>query len=183
MLIIQPILIANNKMKTHRLIGMFSYILVPIMFVSMLLVYHNQYLRMLSEAKPETETLAFVYSPLTDAIPFLIYYILAIFNKRDTPKHMRYMIATGIVIGGPGLGRVFMTWMGMDIFAAIGLITLITLLVFVGLIIYDRIKKKQFRINPYTIAFIIWLIPNILIIFFPNTTLWQSFAKWLVTTI
>jgi hypothetical protein len=183
MLIVQPILIVNHKMNVHRAIGKFSYLMVPFMFVSMILVYHNQYLRMVGEGKPETETLAFIFAPTTDAIPFLIYYILAIFNKRDTPKHMRYMIATGIVIGGPGLGRIFMTWMGMDIFAAIGLITLITLLVFVGLIIYDRIKKKQFRINPYTIAFIIWLIPNILIIFFPNTTLWQNFAKWLVTTI
>jgi hypothetical protein len=183
MLIIQPILIAKNKMKVHRLIGKFSYLLVPIMFVSMVLVYHNQYLRMVGEGKPETETLAFIFSPTTDAIPFVIYYLLAMFYKRDTAKHMRYIIATGIVIGGPGLGRIFMTWMGMDIFAAIGLITLITLLVFVGLIIYERVKKKQFRINPYTIAFIIWLIPNILIIFFPNTKLWQGFAKWLVTTI
>lgn len=183
MLIIQPILIANNKMKAHRMIGKFSYILVPIMFVSMLLVYHNQYLRMLSEGKPETETLAFVFSPMTDAIPFVIFYLLALLNKKKTAKHMRYMIATGIVIGGPGLGRIFISWLGMDIFAAIGLITLITLLAFVGLIVYDRIKKKQFRINPYMIAFVIWLIPNILIIFFPNTQLWQSFAKWLVTTI
>lgn len=183
MLIIQPLLIANNKMTAHRLIGKFSYILVPLMFVSMILVYHNQYLRMLREGKPETETLAFVFSPTTDAIPFVIYYLLAIFNKQVTARHMRYMISTGIVIGGPGLGRIFMTWMGMDIFAAIGLISLITLLVFVGLIVYDRIKKKQFSINPFTIAFIIWLIPNILIIFFPNTALWQRFAKWMVTTI
>jgi hypothetical protein len=183
MLIIQPILIVKNKMNAHRLIGNFSYILVPLMFVSMILVYHNQYLRMVSEGKSETETLAFVFSPMTDAIPFVIFYLLAIFNKRVTARHMRYMISTGIVVGGPGLGRIFITWMGMDIFAAIGLISLITLLVFVGLIIYDRIKKKHFRINPFTIAFIIWLIPNILIIFFPNTSLWQSIAKWMVTTI
>jgi len=183
MLIIQPILIANNKMIAHRMIGKLSYILVPLMFVSMLFAYHNQYLRFVSEGKPESETLAFVFSPATDAIPFLIFYLLAILHKRETPKHMRYMISTGIVIGGPGLGRIFMTWMGMDIFAAIGLITLITLLVFVGLIVYDRVKKKQFKINPFTIALIIWLIPNILIIFFPNTALWQSIAKWLVTTI
>jgi hypothetical protein len=182
MLIVQPILIANSKMKAHRVIGKFSYFLVPIMFVSMLLVYQNQYLRIVSEGKSETETLAFVFSPTTDAIPFVIFYLLAIMNKRDTARHMRYMISTGIVIGGPGLGRIFMTWMGMDIFAAIGLITLITLLVFAVLIIYDRVRKKQFRINPFTIAFIIWLIPNILIIFFPNTALWQSFAKWMVTT-
>jgi len=183
MLIVQPILIANSKMTAHRVIGKFSYLLVPILFISMLLAYHNQYLRFVSEGKSELETLAFVFSPATDAIPFVVFYLLAIFNKRETAKHMRYMICTGIVVGGPGLARIFMTWINMDIFAAIGLMTLITLLVFVGLIIYDRVKKKQFGINPFTIAFIIWLIPNILIIFFPNTTLWQSIAKWLVTTI
>lgn len=182
-LIIQPVLIANKKMKLHRMIGKFSYILVPFMFVSMILAYHNQYLRFVNGGKPEAESLAFVFSPTTDAIPFVIYYLLAILNKHDTPKHMRYMISTGIVIGGPGLARIFMTWMNMDIFAAIGIMTLITLLVFISLIVYDRIKKKQFRINPFTIAFIIWLIPNILIIFFPNTALWQSIAKWMVTTV
>jgi hypothetical protein len=148
----------------------------------MVLAYHNQYLRFVSEGKSETETLAFVFSPATDAIPFVIFYLLAILNKQETAKHMRYMICTGIVIGGPGLGRIFMTLMGMDIFAAIGLMTLISLLVFVGLIVYDKVQKKQFGINPFTIAFIIWLIPNILITFFPNTTLWQNIAKWTVTT-
>ena len=182
MLIVQPILIAKNKMSAHRVIGQFSYLLVPIIFVSMLLVYHNQYLNFIAEGKSESESLAFVFSPATDAIPFVVFYLLAILNKRETAKHMRYMICTGIVIGGPGLGRIFMTWMNMDIFAAIGLITLVTLFVFVGLIIYDRVKKNKFRLNPFSIALIIWLIPNILIIFFPNTSLWQSIAKWLVTT-
>ena len=116
MLIVQPILIANNKMTAHRVIGKFSYILVPILFISMVLAYHNQYLRFVSEGKSETETLAFVFSPATDAIPFVIFYLLAILNKQETAKHMRYMICTGIVIGGPGLGRIFMTWMKMDIF-------------------------------------------------------------------
>lgn len=183
MLIVQPILISKNQMTAHRLIGRISYLLVPIMFVSMLLAYHNQYLRFVAEGKSESETLAFVFSPTTDSIPFLIFYILAILNKRETAKHMRYMISSGIVIGGPGLGRIFMTWMNMDIFAAIGLMSLITLLVFVALIIYDRTNKKAFFINPFSIALFIWLIPNILIIFFPNTALWQSIAKWMVELI
>jgi hypothetical protein len=96
---------------------------------------------------------------------------------------MRYMIATGIVIGGPGLGRIFMTWLSLDVFAAIQIQFLIQLLTFIGLIIYDRTKKKGFPLNPYTIAFLIWLIPNILIMFFPQTSIWQTFAKWLVTTV
>ena len=183
MLIVQPILITRQKMTAHRLIGKLSYLLVPFIFLSMILVYHNQYLRMVAEGKPEPETLAFVFSPATDAIPFLIFYLLAIRNKRDTPRHMRYRISTGLVIGGPGLGRIFITWMDMGLFAAIGLITLITLLVFIGLLLYDKAKKKQFNWNPYTLAFIIWLVPNILIIFFPNTSLWQSFARWIVNLV
>jgi hypothetical protein len=182
-LIIQPVLIIRKYLRLHRLIGKISYLLVPVMFVTMILVYHHQYLRLLSAKKPETESLAFVFSPMTDAIPFLIFYLLGIAHRHETAKHMRYMISTGIVIGGPGLGRVFMNLMSMDIFAAIGLMSLVTLLVFVSLILYDRVKGKKFTVNPFTIAFLIWLVPNILIIFFPGTSLWQSIAKWLVTTI
>lgn len=183
LLIVQPILIAKNKLSMHRTLGKVSYLLAPIAFISMLLTYHNQYLRFISEGQAEEFALSFVFSPMTDAIPFIILYVLAILNRGATPKHMRYMITTGIIIGGPGLGRIFMTWLGMEIFMAIQMVVLITLITFISLIIYDRIKKKSFRINPYTVAFIIWLIPNILIIFFPQTSIWQSFAKWLVTTI
>lgn len=183
LLIVQPILIAKNKMTIHKALGKFSYLLAPAAFVSMLLTYHNQYLRFISEGQTEKFTLAFVFSPMTDAFPFIILYMLAILNKSETPKHMRYIITTGIIIGGPGLGRIFMTWLDVEIFMAIQMIVLITLIAFISLIIYDRVKKKSFPINPYTVAFIIWLIPNILIIFFPDTSIWQSFAKWLVTTI
>ncbi len=180
LLIIQPLLIINKKFRIHRMLGTFSYFLVPVIFISMLLVYHNQYLRLVSEGKSESETLAFVFSPASDAIPFIILYLLAILNKNDQAKHMRYIISTGIIIGGPGLGRIFMNYFGMDIFTAIGLISLISLLVFVSLILYDRIQKKTFKTNPFTIAFSIWLIPNILIIFFPQTPFWQSCAKFIV---
>lgn len=183
MLIVQPILIYKKKFEIHRLIGKFSYFLVPLMFISMLSVYRNQYLRMVSDGKPQSECLAFIFAPATDAIPFLIFYILAILTKSETAKHMRYIIATGLIVAGPGYARIFITWLGMDFFVALALVSLTTLIAFVSLIIYDRIKKKRFRINPYTIAFIIWLIPNILIIFFPQTTPWQNFAGWLAKTI
>lgn len=181
LLVIQPILIIKKRNSLHRSIGKLSYLIVPLAFISMLLVYRNQYFNFVQQGESEEFVLAFIFSPSTDAIPFALLYLLAILNKKDTARHMRYMITTGIVIGGPGLGRIFMTWFGMDIFMAIQLVTMITLLTFLTLIIYDRVKKKSFRINPYTIAFIIWLVPNILIIFFPATAAWQGFAKWLVS--
>lgn len=181
LLLVQPILVANNKIRLHKLLGKISYLLVPVAFVSMLLAYHNQYLRFISEGQSESFVLSFVFAPATDAIPFVILYLMAILNKHETPKHMRYMITTGIVIGGPGLGRIFMTWMDMDIFMAIQIQFIFQLITFISLIIYDRINKKSFSINPFTIAFIIWLIPNILIMFFPSTSIWQRTAKWIIT--
>jgi hypothetical protein len=183
LLIVQPILIANNMLRLHKILGKLSYVLVPIAFVSMILAYHNQYHRFITEGQPESFVLAFVFAPATDAIPFVLLYLLAIWNRRNTPRHLRYMITTGIIIGGPGLGRIFMTWLNMDIFMAIQIQVLVQLLLFVGLIIYDRKHQNKFRVNPYTIAFVIWLIPNVLITFFPNTVLWQNFARWLVEVI
>ncbi|MBL7877480.1 MAG: hypothetical protein JNL53_17575 [Cyclobacteriaceae bacterium] len=183
LLIIQPILIAKKKFALHRVLGKISYALAPIAFISMLIAYHNQYLRFISEGQTETYVLSFVFAPATDAIPFILLYILAMVNKRETPSHMRYMIATGLIIGGPGMGRIFMTWLNMEIFMAIQFVVLITLITFLSIISYDRVKKKIFRVNPYTIAFIIWLVPNVLITFFPETSLWQGFAKWLVRVI
>lgn len=183
LLIVQPILISNNKIALHKFLGKASYLIVPIAFISMILAYHNQYLRFIEEGKSENFVLSFVFSPATDAIPFLILFLLAILNKNETPKHMRYMIATGIIIGGPGLGRIFINWLGMDIFTAIQTQVIIQFFVFIALIFYDKYKGKRFPLNPFTTAFIIWLIPNVLIIFFPETRLWQSFAKFLVDTI
>ncbi len=182
MLIVQPILISRKKIAIHRIIGKFSYILVPSIFISLILVYHNQYLRMFLEGKPESELLSFVFAPTTDAIPFLIFYVLAMLNTQKTSVHMRYIITTGVVAAGPGFGRIFIYGLGMDVFAAIQIVTLTTLLTFVALILYDRKKKATFRINPYVIALVIWLIPNILIIFFPQTEIWQGVAKWIVST-
>jgi hypothetical protein len=183
LLIIQPTLIIHKRLSLHRALGMFSYFLVPAIGISMILVYHSQYLTIVASGKPEREALAFVFSPSTDLIPFLIFFSLAVLNKKDTAKHMRYIISTGIIVVGPGLGRVLMNWAGMDILAAIGLITIITLIAFISLIIYDRRMKVRFTVNPFTVACIIWLVPNILITFFPYTAIFQSFAKWLVTTI
>ncbi len=182
LLIVQPILISQKKISLHKAIGKFSYALVPLIFASLILVYHNQYLRMVLEGKPESETLAFVFAPTTDAIPFLIFYVLAMLNTKKTPVHMRYIMATGVVAAGPGFGRIFIYSLGMDVFAAIQIVMLTTLLTFVALILYDRKRKASFRINPYTIAFVIWLIPNILITFFPQTELWQRFASGVVNS-
>jgi hypothetical protein len=42
-LITQPILIRRKQLKWHRLIGKFSYILIPLIFISVILVAHSRH--------------------------------------------------------------------------------------------------------------------------------------------
>ena len=182
MLIVQPILINNKKYKLHRTIGKFSYVLVPLIFIFMLLVYKNQYLKGEANGDPHVQNLGILFIPLTDTLPFVIFYILAIFNKKNISKHLRYMISTAIIVVGPGLGRIFLIWLGMDFITAITAVSVVLFFAFLGLILYDKIKGKQFKINPFAISLLIFLIPNILILFVPNTSLWQTFADGIVKT-
>lgn len=184
LLIVQPLLITRGKLELHKALGKVSYFLVPLAFISMLLVYRNQYLKFIQEGKSEEFVLSFVFSPAGDAIPFIIIYLLAMLNKRITQKHMRYMVATGVIVGGPGIGRIFMNLFEMDIFVVVQIVFFMQVIAFILLITYDKARHKTFRVNPYTIAFLIFLIPNALLIAaFPTTSFWQSIAKWIVETI
>lgn len=64
LLIIQPILIRQKKYKWHRILGKVSYVLVPLIFIFMLLVYKNQYLKGEINGDPHTQNLAILFSPV-----------------------------------------------------------------------------------------------------------------------
>ncbi len=177
LLIVQPILIQQKKYEWHRQIGKFSYVLVPIIFVLMLMVYKNQYLREESNGSPHSQNVGLLFIPFTDTFPFVIYYILAIINRKNIAKHMRYMIATSILLLSPGLTRIFIFWFGMDFFDTVTPVSLVMLLVFIGLILYDYRLGKNINNNPFTIALLIILIPTILMRIVPYTTQWQSIAE------
>ena len=87
-LIVQPLLIRSKKLKIHRRIGRISYVIFPLLILSfiprMLLIFDS------GNAKN-------IFFPLSDSILLIIFYSLAIYNKKTVAKHMRYMIAMAIV--------------------------------------------------------------------------------------
>ena len=98
-LIIQPILIRKKKFSLHRLIGKISYILVPLIVVSILLLAHNR----ISE---NTQNLAIdLWIPFKDLFIFIIGYGIAIKYRRQIEIHARGMIIAGIVLIEPALLR------------------------------------------------------------------------------
>ena len=176
-LIIQPVLINKKKYQWHRFIGKISYILVPIIIISMVLVYKRAILNSLAENGIEnTLTLSLLFMPLTDILPFAVFYLLAIIYRKKVNNHLRFMISTAVVVVGSGIVRIFSVGFGMGFLEAIYANAAVLALTFLGLIIYDLNHKQLSSNKSFIIAFLVFTIPNLLIVFIPKTDAWKNIS-------
>ena len=114
LLIVQPLLISTGRAKLHRTIGKVSYVLGPLIIVTMFLVGKGSYGRGIGLI-PEKENLAFMVLDIRGFLTFAIFWALAMFYRKIPASHMRYMIATGIIAIGPGVGRGLINSFGIDV--------------------------------------------------------------------
>ena len=141
MLIVQPVLVLKKQFPLHRVIGKFSYVAFPLLILS----FVPQMIKTVSSG--ETENLFF---PLGSAVLLIVFYSLAIYYRRTTPNHMRYMIATSLVFLGPTIARIGTIYFGWSGFFTLSLHYIIIYMILIFLIRYDRIKKKNYE--PYIIT-------------------------------
>ena len=101
MLIVQPVLVKHRRYRVHRLIGQLSYIIFPLLILSILprvfVIFH-------SENKKD------LFFPVADSFVLVSLYLLAIYHKKNVAKHMRYIIASALVFLGPTIGRIGYNW-------------------------------------------------------------------------
>lgn len=126
-LIIQPILIRKKRIEWHRMVGKASYVLVPMLLLSVALVVRNEQLRM-----KNLMNLTFVFSDMSF---FLLMYGLAIYNKKRTPYHIRYMVMTILPFINPAVARITQGFPTV----------LISLAIIIGLLIFERFRTKVYH--------------------------------------
>jgi hypothetical protein len=141
MLIVQPFLIFNKKFTLHRKVGKLSYVVFPLLILSFI----PQIIKIV-----RTEDIANLFFPLGDGTLLIVFYLLAIYNRKVSSKHMRYMITSALVLLGPTVGRIGPNLLGFtELFTQnfeYGIIYAILL----SLIFYDLKNKRKFQ--PYLIA-------------------------------
>jgi len=140
LLVIQPLLIATGRSELHRTIGKSSYILGPLIIVSLFLVGQSGYHRNL-EKMPEPYNLAVMALDIRGFFSFAIFWALAMIHRKNPSTHMRFMIGTAILAIGPGVGRGLVAF-GIVPFLAFTITDVIDLII-VGVLLASDIRRKR----------------------------------------
>ncbi len=140
-LIVQPFLIFNKKNSLHRTVGKLSYIVFPLLILSFI----PQIIKII-----RTENIANLFFPFGDGALLIAFYSLAIYNRQIRSKHMRYMIASALVLLGPTVGRIGPNLLGWSELFTQNVQYGIIYSILISLIFYDMKNKRKFQ--PYLVA-------------------------------
>jgi hypothetical protein len=175
LLIVQPILVRKKKLSIHRQVGKLSFIILPLFFVSVILLKHSLI------GGEVTEGLgAGLWLQLKDLVIIGTMFTIAMVNKKTMQIHARAMIATGIVFIEPTLGRFIMLTVlpEPDFFLGLGITVSIMYALIISLIILERKQTKGRWVFPLLLA--MYVVFHILIFFEISFPLWDAIAAWFV---
>ena len=175
-LIVQPILIRKKKLTVHKFIGKLTYILMPLLFISVILLTHHRIQDHVLIINNEKFYGPHLLVPFKDLLILGTAYIIAIRYRHDVNIHARAMIATGIVFIEPALIRFIKHSIIQDGLSAylcsIGLLYSLI----IGLIIMERKQKRGRWVFPLILG--LYIIVHSILIFQIRIGPWETFAKW-----
>jgi len=171
LLVTQATLIRNASRPLHRAVGMASYVLFPVIFVSTLSVQH---LRL--NQKIDAEQLYFLYVVLSLLCVFTLSYALAMWNRKNPALHARYMVCTALALVDPILGRVVFFHFGIEPpQMQVATYTLVDAIL-IWLAYADWRSGNGIRVFPAMLAvFVVAQIPTFIFFRMPW---WPRFAEW-----
>jgi hypothetical protein len=161
-LITQPLLIRYEKFKIHRLIGKLTYVLVPLIVVSIILMWQKGITDPATENSPAnylSYLLKTHFHSSCDLLLLITFYSLAIFNKQTTKVHMRYMIAIALLYIDPTISRLVSYWFNVSDPNSDLITILFTDAILLGLIFYDIKYNRSYK--SYLFALSLFLIYHI----------------------
>lgn len=184
MLIVQPYLIRTNRYALHKKVGLFSYLLVPVLLFTTLdlLKYKMRGLTSLG-----TMDYFFIALVVNSLIAFVILYGLAIFFKNKPTVHARYMIATALTMVTPITDRIthiyfpsfvhyLPTLEGNPIAPVVGFVLVDILLII--LCCWDWISHRRWNVFP--VVFVILLAYHYSVLNFHGFGFWKTFCQWFI---
>jgi hypothetical protein len=172
-LIVQPLLIRSGRIRIHRAIGKLSYLVAPLLIVSIFLVSRMVYHRPDPNESHE-ERVAMIALSIPFLVGFAVFYALAIINRRNTQRHMRYMIGTSFLMIAPGLGRALIIFYNYSLHDSVNICNYVVMTLCAGLLINDLVKKRPY--SPFAIILFVFIVMH-LAWNFRDSVIWQTIGE------
>lgn len=193
MSIVQPYLIMKKKTHLHKVVGKVSYVLIPLIVISCYILIQARYERILLRVQDKVargeltltadEVLGRVASSQTMGILFLlmliIFYALAIVNRKKFLHHATYMIGAIFTSIDPALDRMTRNWANANdiesnFFLEYGS-QLFSVVLLVALAVYQYSKKQSLK--PVLIVTGIYSICFLISDLASETAIWRWFVE------
>ena len=170
MLIAQPILIRKRQFVLHKRIGKLSFLLVPLVFISVMLLAHHR-------ADPGSQNLTFdLWVPFKDLIIFSFGFVVAIRYRRKMKIHARGMVFAGMAMIEPTMVRIVFNVFGASPDAGYLIALSPIYLILIALVIMER-REPQVR-WVFQVGLLLFTFIHSVLIFKIEISPWAAFAKW-----
>ena len=172
-LITQGVLVRTGRMTWHRRVGKASYVIAPLIVLFGFVVMRESLGGPGSEHSPRA--LRTLTLPLFAILQFGLTYALAIYYRRETQLHARFMISTGLILMSAGTIRIFRDWVLGISMANANFIFLEVLTV--GLILND-LRLGRIR-APFVLTLALFVSNHVLYWTAADMGWWQTLARWI----
>ena len=174
MLVAQPMLIRARRLAWHRRVGKASYVVVPLMIISALVLAQLRMRTVPPQMRPVQQFI--LYLGVSASLLFVVIWGLGIRYRRDTALHARFMVATALTLVDPSLARVMIFWVPavpppLYQWISFGVVYAVLVL----LIALDPLPRGR-KAFMGVLGLFIAMHASIMLV--PGTVAWQRFATW-----
>jgi D-alanyl-lipoteichoic acid acyltransferase DltB (MBOAT superfamily) len=167
---------------------------VPLVLITGFILARNEYYRKIAKLSEEALTGLQPYTQeeilqLAASGPiaifyiawFVIFYFLAIKNRKKSPRHARYMLATALTLTGPTVDRILGIHFGWESIAGISsyIVSFLIIDFILGVLLYLDYKNKRDTKALYT-CLLVYFVGQILYFILPHFDAWGVCMKFIM---
>lgn len=196
MAILQPLLIKRKNTRLHRLIGKFSYFIMPVVFITAWYVIRHVYNVQIDKFReegisagtplsaPEIRSKAadYIAIGIIYLVWLIVFYTMAVINRKRMLFHATYMFAAILTLLGPTADRLIyftLTDLGWKYsFMAQNFVFFFILFLLLVLMFYQH--RKGNTVKPAAVALSIYSAGLLVFFFLPKTGFWNAFVNFIL---
>lgn len=178
MLVVQAWFVRTQRFRRHRWVGRSSYVIAPAIIVATLLAVLGE--RNITAGDARTKVFG-----LGMTLAFAVTWWLAIFYRRRTSVHVRFIISTTFAMGSAIMFRILRNWFdwvpGLDSLEGLAVANVMILVLPLLAMIASDWRAGR-RLSPYWVVTILIGIMHLGYFTFAKTEGWFAFVRWLCSS-